>query len=1029
MRLFIERPNLAIVISLLIVLAGLIAITVLPVGRYPNVAPPTVEVRAYMEGANAEIVSKVIAPEIEKEVNGVEGMEYMKSTSGSDGEYTLEVIFELGRDIDKAVTLVQNRVNKAMPNLPEAVRRQGITVEKISSGMVLGLSVYDAADMHTDVDVSGFSGGIFKEALQRVPGVSKVEILGEKRYSMRVWLDPEKMTRFKVNITDVEEAINEQNQILPAGRVIGDELEYTLTVKPGLEKVEDFENIYVRAEPQTRAVQIKDVGRVELGAQTYVANAYTDNRDGTIIFIYRAPDANAMDVGAGVKQVIDDIVIPEGMQIGVVYDTTAFISAALANVVETLVLAVLIVSMVTLVFMQSWRTTLITVVTIPVSLIGTFAVFMALDISINIISMFGLVLAIGIVVDAAIIVVENVERILHEQPELSVREGVEVALGQVVSPIIASALVLLAVFAPTIFMGGMTGIIYSEFGIVLSAAVLVSTLVALTLTPAMAALMMRREEKGLIGRTLENGIAAGIRGFTALARMLVNVPLIGILALALICYGIYFFGSRIPTGLIPNEDTSAVFVAAAFEPGTSLPITDEITNQLVEELRQIEGVTSVVSAAGVNLITNSAEMSANMMLVSLTRMEERALSDDDIIELAMDALDNYDGLEGFAFKPPPIPELGLVDGVDMVLKDLHGVSPTELGEVVEDFIDQANASEAIAMASTQYRVDKPAIFLDIDRLKSKQYGLGIDEAVNALQSYAGGRYINNFNMGGRNYRVMVQNERDLAKTLQDIADVELSYRTGVSFRFGDLFSGEQILAPSFITRFNAQQAVSINVFPMVSTGDAIQALNAIDLPDGFAIEYAGMTRQEVAAGNAALIAFGMALLITFLVLVGQYESWSIPTVIMLTVPTAIIGIVWGVLTLGGTINIMTQIAAILLVGMCVRNAILIVEFAKNLREKDGLSIADAAVEAVRLRARAVAMTAMSFAMGVVPLMLASGTGKGGQLAIGFASFGGIVTATVFGCLLAPVLYLLVQGLREKVAGVPAAARTNTSETT
>ena len=1015
--MFIERPNLAIVISLLITLAGLLSVQVLPVGRYPNVAPPTVEVLAFMDGANADIVSKVIAPEIEKEVNGVEGMDYMKSTSAADGSYTLEIVFALGVDADKAVTLVQNRVNKAMPNLPQEVVRQGITVEKITSGMVLGLSVFDSDDRFSEIQVSGFTGGPLKEALQRVPGVSKVDVLGEKRYSMRIWTDPVKMARFKVNISDIEAAVREQNRIAAAGRIIGDDVEFTLSVKSGLNTTEDFEEILIRAEPQTRPVRIKDVARVELGSEVYTANAYTDNKDGTIVFIYRSPDANAMDVGAGVKKVLAEIDTPEGLKVATVYDTTSFIAAALANVVETLVLAMIIVSLVTLFFMQSWRTTVITIATIPVSLIGTFAVFQAFGISINIISMFGLVLAIGIVVDAAIIVVENVERILHENPEMEMKPAVAMALEQVFSPIVASALVLLAVFAPTIFMGGLTGKIYSEFGIVLSAAVVVSTVVALSLTPAMAVMLMRREEKGVIARGLDSGISAGIKGIAGAARVLVRLPVLGLVILVAVCYATYHYGSKMPSGLIPAEDTSVVFVAAGFEPGTALSITDRVTHDLVEELRQIEGVNSVVSAAGVNLITGSAEMSSNLMLLSLAHMEERELSDDAIIEMANALITETEGLNGFAFKPPPIPDLGLVDGVDLVLKDLKGVSPQELNDVTLAFLEKANASDAIEFASTQYAVNKPSLFLDLDRLKSKQYGVDIDMAVDALQSYAGGRYINNFNMQGRNYRVMIQNEQSLNKTIEALAAIELSYQTGVSFRFGELFSAEKILAPSFITRHNAQQAVSINVLPTASTGEAIAALNAIELPEGYSIEYAGMTRQEIAAGNAAVIAFAMALLITFLVLVAQYESWSIPTAIILTVPTALIGILWGAMASSGEINIMTQIAAILLIGMCVRNAILIVEFAMNLR-REGLSIAEAAVEAVRLRTRAVLMTALSFAFGVVPLMLASGTGQGGQHAIGYASFGGILTATVVGCLLAPVFFLLIQGLRERMAGEP-----------
>jgi hydrophobe/amphiphile efflux-1 (HAE1) family protein len=1015
MKMFLDRPNLAIVLSILLVIAGLVSLLSLPVGRYPDVAPPTVEVSTFMDGANADIVARVIAPEIERRVNGVEGMEYMKSTSSADGSYTLEIIFGLGQDIDRAVTLVQNRVNRALPELPQSVVREGVTVEKVTSGLVLALSVFDDAGMHTDIDVSDFAGSILLENLQRVPGVSKVWLIGEKRYSMRIWTDPEKMARFKVNVDEIEAAIREQNRIAAAGRIIGDDIEFSITVKGGLDAVEEFENILVRAEPQTRAVRIRDIGRVELGAETYVANAYTDNKDGAIMFIYRTPDANAMDVGAGVKQVLDDIQVPEGMKVSVLYDTTAFIAAALAGVVETLIIAVLIVSLVSLFFLQSWRTTVITVVTIPVSLIGTFAVFNIAGISITIISMFGLILAIGIVVDAAIIVVENIERLAEEEPEVPMKQVIEKALGQVLNPIIASAGVLLAVFAPTVFMGGMTGIIYSEFGIVLSAAVVVSTFVALTLTPAMAVLMMRREHKGPVARTLEQGIHGGVRGFTAAARVLVKAPVAGLLLFALVCYGIYHWGSKIPTGLIPAEDTSIVFIASSFEPGTPLAITDQATQTMVSQLLEIEGVQSVVSAAGVNLITSAAEMSSSLLLASMVPVEQRSITDGEVVDRANEIIAGIEALEGFAFTPPPIPELGLVDGVDMVLKDLRGVTPEELNLVAQDFIAAASASPAIESVSTQYRVDKPALFVNLDRLKAKQYGLDIGAAIDGLQSYTGGRYINTFNMAGRNYRVMVQNEMELNRSLKDLSDIEVSYANGVSFKLGEMFSAEMVKAPSFITRHNAQQSVAMNAFPTGSTGAAIKAINQVELPEGYTVEYAGITKQEIEAGNAAIIAFGMALLITFLMLVGQYESWAIPTVIILTVPTAIIGIVWGVMGLGGYIDVMTQIAAILLVGMCVRNAILIVEFAKNLREKDGMPIAEAAVEAVRLRTRAVAMTAFSFAFGVVPLMMASGTGKGGQLAIGYASFGGIMTATLLGCLLAPVFFLLIQGLRERMS--------------
>ncbi|RJG50495.1 efflux RND transporter permease subunit [Motilimonas pumila] len=1018
MKFFITHPKFAVVIAILITLIGALSAQGLPIGRYPDVAPPTVEVYAVMDGADASIVSKVIAPTIEQRVNGVDGMQYMKSTSNSDGSYSLEVTFDLGVDPDKAVTLVQNRVNTALPELPPGVVRNGVTVEKITSGMIMGMAVYDPTGEESDIAISGFAGGPLKESLQRVAGVSKVDVLGEKKYAMRVWTDPIKLAKYRLNITDIQDAILEQNRIASAGRIIGELSEYTLSVKGGLDTAEEFENIIVRADFNSQVVRLKDVARVELGAETYIANAYMQNQDGAIIFIYRSPDANAMEVGEGVKQVLANIQAPGSIEIPVIYDTTEFIGAAIDNVIETLVLAVLIVSLVTLVFMQSWRTTLITVAAIPVSLIGTFSIMQACNININIVSMFGLVLAIGIVVDAAIIVVENIERILHEQPDCSVEQAVELGSQQVITPVIASALVLLSVFAPTLFLSGMTGIIYSEFGIVLSASVVVSTLVALTLTPAMASLMIKRERKGLIARVLEMNINAGVNGLTWMVRAAVRIPLIFVALFVAMNYYTYDLGSELPHGLIPNEDTSTVFVAASFDAGTALQQTDQVTADLVEQLKAIEGVKGVVSGAGLNLITSAPEMNSMMMVLALSRMDERSLSDVEIAEQVSTLISEYEGLNGFAFTPPAIPDLGLVDGVEFVIKDHNNVSAIEMGKVVELFIADVSQAEQVDYASTQYQVNKPSIELKLDRLKIKQHGLNIDHAIDALQSYTGGMYVNTFNMLGRNYRVMIQNDKHFNEDVEKLGQLQVAYKTGVTVPLSKLFSVEQKLSPTFITRHNAQQAVAVTVIPSVSTGEAMKAINSVALPEGFSIEYTGISKQEIETGNAALYAFGMALLITFLVLVAQYESWSIPTIIMLTVPCSLIGIIAGVNQLGGDVNLLTQIAAILLVGMTVRNAILIVEFAKDLRENQSLSIAKAAVEAVRLRTRAVMMTALSFAVGVLPLMFADGIGHGGQNAIGFASFGGIASATAFGIIFSAVFFIVIQSLREKFKGKP-----------
>ena len=583
-RFFVERPKFAVVISVLITLIGMLAALKSPIGRYPDVAPVTIEVYTWMDGASAEVVAKSVAPVIEQRVNGTPGMEYMKSTNNSDGSYYLQVVFNNSVDPDRAATLVKNRVDLAMPELPSSVVNNGVTVEKFTSGMVMAIAVTDETGQASELEINAFSGGLLKESLQRVSGVSKVQIIGEKKYAMRVWTDPVKMNKYRVNIEDIGFAITAQNRIAGAGRIIGDQLEYALSVDGGLDTKTEFENIVIRNESLSRKVLLKDVASIELGSESYISNAYVDSQSGSLIFIYRTPDANAMQVGEEVKQLISSI--DTKFSVKPVYDTTEFVAGAIHTVVETLILAVAIVSLVTFLFMQSIRLTLITVTAIPVSLIGTFAFMRAFNIDINIISMFGLVMAIGIVVDAAIIVIENAEAKLHDHPEMSVSEAIVEAGKVVVSPIVASALVLLAVFAPTVFMDGMTGIIFGQFGIVLCSSVVVSTLVALTLTPALCALFMKREKKGPIARVLEKGISLKITGFTLLAKGAVRLPLLSIALLGGLLYVTVQQGEELSQGMLPNEDTNGVFVIASFPAGTSLAVTDEAFKSLSDEVRR-----------------------------------------------------------------------------------------------------------------------------------------------------------------------------------------------------------------------------------------------------------------------------------------------------------------------------------------------------------------------------------------------------------------------------------------------------------
>ncbi|MEX0334978.1 efflux RND transporter permease subunit [Vibrio tubiashii] len=1008
-QIFINRPKLAIVLSIFISIAGLLAALQSPMGRYPDVAPLTIAVDTWMDGATAEVITKSVAPEIEKQVNGVAGMEYMKSTSGADGTYSLEVVFENGTNADNAVTLVQNRVNLAIPELPPEAGRNGVKVEKLSNGMLIGLSIKDPKGNASDTEISGFAGGAFKEALQRISGVSKVDVLGEKKYAMRVWLDPIKMKQYAVDVAAINHAIATQNKISPAGSLQGDLLEFPLTVDGGLTTTQQFEEIVIRGDALQKRVLLGDVADIELGAEVYTANAYAGVDKGSVVFIYKSPDANAVEVGKAVSKLLETM--KTDYQIEYVYDATSFVTGAIDNVVETLVLAVLIVGVVTLVFMQSIRLTLITVTAIPVSLIGTFAFMYLFGIDINIISMLGLVMAIGIVVDAAIIVIEAAEHELHLNPELSVRDSIVNSMDKVVSPIIASALVLLSVFAPTIFMQGMTGIIYSEFGIVLSVAVLVSTIVALSLTPALCVLFMKRPSKGKLAQAVESVIGGKIALFTLITKQFVRFPLISVLLLGGLVWQALDYGKSLPQGMLPAEDTSAIFVVGGFEPGTALPVTDKHALNLIDQLQDIPGISNSIAASGFNLLNNTADMSSFLILLNLSDMNERD-DDDETITARVNEVLQENQIDGFAFKPPVIPELGMVDGVNFVLVDHYARSPKELMRDTQSLLNSLNDSDSVAAAMTQFSVDKPSMKLHVNRERMLEYGVTYADLVDGMQAHFGGQYINSFNLNGRNYKVMMQNAPEHRLDQEALDKVYITYGNGQSQPASKLFTLEPVELPNFLNRYNGQQSVSIDVLPSLSSGATIETIRSLSIPEGYSIEFTGTAKEEIQAGSQAAIILGLALLVTYLVLVGQYESWLIPAAIMTMVPTAVVGIVAGVSKLGVEVTLFTQLAAVLLVGMAVRNAILIVEYAKELRESQGYSLKQSAVEAMRLRARAVFMTAFSFAVGLIPLMFADSIGSGAQKALGWASFGGIVSATFLGCIAACVLFVIFQSIRE-----------------
>ncbi|USD67657.1 efflux RND transporter permease subunit [Vibrio sp. SCSIO 43136] len=1032
-RFFINRPNFAIVIALFMTIIGAIALKVLPVGQYPNVAPPTVMVYINMDGGSTEVMQKSVAALVEKEVNGVEGMTYMKSTIGNDGSYGLEIQFEIGSDADRAATLVQNRVNKTISSLPEGARRYGVTVEKVSSGMLMAFSVRDDSGRMDDIELSNWTSTNLKENLQRLSGVSRVMVLGEKNYSMRIWMDPQKMAALSMTTEEIQAALLEQNQILAAGRAGispsegENSWEYTFKVDSALEKPEDFADVIIRAD-STGIIRVRDVARVELGSVQYMANSYFNNQDATTVFLYRSPTSNAMKVGEAAKAYLANANLPEGLKIEIPYDGTVFVEAAIDDIFKTLRDAVILVTLVTILFLQSWRITLITITAIPVSLITTFAIMLASGMTINIISMFGLILAIGIVVDAAIIVIENVERLMEEDQELSVRDAVINSMDEVTGPIIASMLVLLSVFGPTLFMPGMTGILYGQFGIAISAAVVVSTVVALVLTPVMCVMLMKRGESKKIWlfRVFDKGVDTTRDGFGKAVNFFGRRLFLSAAMIAGVFAVIYVLGNNTSTGFLPDEDKGTLFAVVMLPDGSALHRTDSQLKEATADIQAIPGVKSVTSVAGFNLITNATSPNAGLLLITLDDYEKRQgieeLSLWTVLGQTQAALDSKDEIFGMAFPPPAIPELGLVAGFDLMFKDMEARDPVELAEATYAFIEKINADPRVVGAYTTFTASTPNIKLEIDREKIKMMGLQMDQVFNTIQAQFAGAYAGQFNMSGRNFYVYVQAEQMTRKHIEDLNFLTVRNIHGELINISSIVTPKTVFGPQVLQQFNLNQAVNINGYPApgYSSGDAIKAVEeaAASLPAGYEIEWAGLTKQELAAGNSAVIAFALAILFTYLLLVAQYESWVVALCIILSVPTAAVGVLGTVFLMGTDVNLYVQIAMVLLVGMSARNAILIVEFAKKLREEDGYTIVDAAVTATRLRFRAVMMTALSFVFGLVPLMFSTGAGYAAQQAIGWSACGGMVSATFLGMLVVPVIYVLLQTLREKVMGAP-----------
>lgn len=1028
-RVFIHRPRLAFVISILITLVGVLALQQLPVNMYPDMAPPKIRVMAVLPGANPQIVEEAVVRPIEQQLNGVEGLIYVESTSSSNGSAMISLTFESGTDTDIAQINVQNRIALAEPFLPEEVRRQGVTVSKETGEMLMGINLIADRPELDAVFLSNYASTNLIETLGRVPGVASAEVMGAKDYSMRIWLDPQRMTALQVTVGDVAAALREQNQIVAAGQLgqapvpEGQQFVYTIQTSERLTDPGEFAQTIIRARKGGGFVKLSDIGRIELGSRSYTSTALMNNEETAFIVIYQLSGANALDVAARVKQTVDELAqgFPDGVSYAVKFDSTEFISQSVREVAITLVQAVALVILVVFLFLQSWRATLIPSIAIPVSLIGTFAVMAIMGYTINTITLFGLVLAIGIVVDDAIVVVENVDRILREE-RLPIKAAVTKAMEQVTAPIVATTLALLAVFVPVAFMPGITGKLYQEFSVTISVAVVLSSVNALTLSPALCSVLLGGGANKTMAwlRPVERFISVSTTGYSGVVKgMLRKTALVAIAVLALLAASAGLFKS-VPSAFVPPEDQGFLFVDVQLPVAASQGRTDLVLKKATTMILEDPAVTDFISVSGFSLM-GGAGSNHGLGIIILKDWAERSsdkLSLDTTVARLYRQLWSIPEAQIMVFNVPPIPGIGLAAGFDYRLQDNLSRDVSELSQVMNGLIFEANNRQELNRVYSTYRANIPQYLLDVDRDKAKTLGIGLSDIFATLQTQLGSMYVNDFTLFGRNYRVQLQAEGKFRTGAEDLLYYSVRNRDGDMVPLSTLATLTPVLGPSSINHYNLKRSVTISGEPAsgFSSGDAIRAMEELSkkLPQGYEFAWSGQSLQELEAGNLVIYIFLLALLFVYLFLVAQYESWALPFAVIGAVPVAIFGALTGLWLSGMANNIYAQLGMVLLIALSTKTAILIVEFAIQLRNQ-GMSADEAANKAAVLRFRAVLMTALSFVLGVLPLVFASGAGAGSRVSLGVTVVSGMISATVLGTLLVPVFYQWVQKMRERTA--------------
>lgn len=1025
---FINRPRLAAVVSIFITLAGLIALLNIPVAQYPQITPPEIRVTAVYPGASAEVLANTVAAPIEKEVNGVENMLYMSSSCSNAGTYSLSVTFAVGTDPDIDQVNLQNRVQLATAKLPQEVVQQGINVRRRSADMMAAISFYSPGESQDMLVLSNYVSNNVKDTLVRLDGVSDVFVFGEKEYSLRIWMDPERLTALGMTADDVIGAIRNQNVQASVGAVgqepvgRGQQVQYTLRAKGRLTDVEDFENIVVGGNDRGGIVRVRDIARVELAAKSYGSQSALNGVPAVTIAVYQSSEANALDTMAAVKAELERLSerMPPDVKYQVILDSTKYVSAAIDEIVMTLGLVSILVIGVVFLFLQNWRATLIPALTIPVSLIGTFAVLLILGYNANTISLFALIMAIGLVVDDAILVVENVYRVMHEEG-LDAKAGSIKAMGQVTGPIIATTLVLFAVFIPVGFMPGITGQLYRQFAVTMCTSVLLSAICALTLSPAMCATLLRPPRPHLHGpfAWFNRLLDMTRRGYVAGSALLIRRLMVAVLLLATVIGGSWILFSRSPSSFLPEEDQGYFFMNIQLPEAASLFRTVTVMQQATSDIKAIDGVENVIGVSGFSLLSGSAD-NVGFAIAILKPWEERERSDlqlDSIIGQAQLKLSAISTANSFAFAPPPIRGLGSSGGFDFQLQAREGQSPRELFGVAMALMMAANQDPVLKRVFTTYTANTPQVFLNIDRTRAEYVGVPVDRIFSTLRAQLGSAYVNDFNLMGRTYQVKVQADAPFRDSTADIERLYVRSDSGKMVPLRALVTLETILGPPLVNRYNQFSSAQINgnAGPGFSSGQAMAAMEKVAarvLPPGFGYDWSSISYQERKAGGQVVWLFALALIFAYLFLVGQYESWNLPLAIIISIPVGTMGALAGLWLLNMPLSIYAQIGMVLLVGLTAKNAILIVEFAHE-RRRDGLSIVEAAVDGGRIRFRPVLMTSLTFILGVVPMVIATGAGAGSRRAIGTTVFSGMLASTVLGIFLIPVLYYIFQSASEK----------------